>query len=257
MAHCGNVPVTAPAHQAFALPLKLRWPDRFDATALCIGAAAPDIAFGFAPWIGWRNHDLEGLLFFCIPFTVLAASILRYRGAKRLFPYLPDLGPLQLRSYAVIGERRPRPIVTLTSAFIGATNHIVVDAFTHQGRWGSTFFGLDAGAGALPIRGGMTLARWLQYLGHSVGSVVGLVLFVAVTSGGLLSRWYGKRAVRDARRVQPTRRQRLVVTVEAVAISAGCLWLLPDGTATEFWMITGVTLGLLITSLIAPRPKSA
>lgn len=247
------MPVTAPAHQAFALPLKLRWPERFDATALCIGAASPDIAFGFAPWIGWRNHDIEGFLFFCLPFTVLAATILRYRGAERLFPYFPDLGPLQLRSYSVIGQRRPGLLVTTISAGVGSANHIVVDAFTHEGRWGSTFFGLDTVVGRLPIRGDMALARWLQYLGHTVGSAIGLLLFIAVTSGGLLARWYGKRQVRDARRVTPTNKQRLIVAVEAIALTATTLWLLPEDTATEFWLITGTTLGLLATSLIAPQ----
>ena len=53
------MPLTFPAHQALVLPIKLRWPDRTDATALCVGAAAPDLLYA-VPGIGAQGHSLLG-----------------------------------------------------------------------------------------------------------------------------------------------------------------------------------------------------
>jgi hypothetical protein len=39
------MPTSVPSHQAAVLPLKIKWPDKFDGTSLCVGSLAPDI-----PW---------------------------------------------------------------------------------------------------------------------------------------------------------------------------------------------------------------
>ena len=68
------MPMTFPAHQGLILPVVRRWPNFFDALALSVGAAMPDITdtiLGF-PINGyfkqWYGHSLIGIFtldFFC------------------------------------------------------------------------------------------------------------------------------------------------------------------------------------------------
>ena len=61
------MPMTFPAHQGLILPVVRRWPNSFDALALSVGAAMPDITdtvLGF-PINGyfkqWYGHSLIGI----------------------------------------------------------------------------------------------------------------------------------------------------------------------------------------------------
>src|SRR5512134_3337183 len=61
------MPMTFPAHQGLILPVARRWPNSFDALALSVGAAMPDITdtiLGF-PINGyfkqWYGHSLIGI----------------------------------------------------------------------------------------------------------------------------------------------------------------------------------------------------
>src|SRR5215510_13111556 len=61
------MPMTFPAHQGLILPVVRRWPNSFDALALSVGAAMPDITdtiLGF-PLNGyfkqWYGHSLLGI----------------------------------------------------------------------------------------------------------------------------------------------------------------------------------------------------
>jgi hypothetical protein len=66
------MPFAFPSHQGLIAPLWRRWPALFDAPALCVGAAMPDVIDGFVG--AWRGHlgqnighSLAGLAVFCIP----------------------------------------------------------------------------------------------------------------------------------------------------------------------------------------------
>lgn len=74
------MPVTFPAHQAVVLPIKLRWPDRTDATAMCVGAAAPDLWYPVAG-VGGSAHSLAGVVVGAVPLTLLICWALRRRSA--------------------------------------------------------------------------------------------------------------------------------------------------------------------------------
>ncbi|MEM7321801.1 MAG: DUF4184 family protein [Actinomycetota bacterium] len=249
------MPVTFPAHQGLIVGAKLRWPSAVDGTALCIGAAAPDLAYALGGWLSRNSHEPVGLLVWALPFTLLATALTRWRAASGVFAAVPDLGPLALRSFRVLGARRPRWTITVVSAVIGVASHVVVDAFTHRGRWGANALGLNEVIGTVPIIGEMSGARVLQYVGHTVGSVLFLAAVGVIATTGRLERWYGHRAVTRARSARFDRRITTafwlvaatpVVAVIAVTLSRGTSPLFPVVTASAFSLLgTGALFGPL------------
>lgn len=211
------MPVTFPAHQGLILAVKLRWPRHVDATALCIGAAAPDLAYPLGLWMNRQSHTALGLALWAVPFGVGAAVVTRRWAASGIFACLPDLGRFQLRSYRVLSARRPPLWQTLTSTLIGGASHILIDGFTHTGRWGADWLNLNGTAFTAPLRGTMTSARVLQYLGHTGGTLLFAALLLVIASSGRLVSWYGDEAVNEARSVRAPRRQRLGFAALVVA----------------------------------------
>jgi hypothetical protein len=195
----GGVPVTFPAHQGLIVPVKLRWPRAVDGTALCIGAATPDLAYPLGPWLSAQSHTILGLLVWSVPATLVMAALVRWRAADGIFASMPDLGPLRLRSYRVLGWRRPAIVVTAISAVVGSGSHVLIDGFTHAGRWGASALGLNDEVGTVPIRGALTGAQVLQYLGHVGGSLLFVGALVTMASSSHLESWYGADAVARAR----------------------------------------------------------
>jgi Domain of unknown function (DUF4184) len=129
------VPFTFLAHQSFVLPLKIKRPAWFDATALCVGSMAPDLAYPLGSWLGRRSHTLVGLIVWSIPFTVVASVLVRTQVAPTAFAHLPDAGPFRLHSFRALRRRRPCRLVTVVSAALGSGSHVVIDGFTHTGRF--------------------------------------------------------------------------------------------------------------------------
>jgi hypothetical protein len=247
------MPLTFPAHQAVVLPIKLRWPDRTDATAMCVGAAAPDLLYPVAG-IGSSGHSIAGVLIGAVPLTLAICWLLRWRSALGVFANLLDAGPFRLHSYRVITQRRPGAWTTLLSALFGALSHVVIDAFTHGGRWGSDLLGLDEVLFTAPLRGAMTGARVLQYLGHSLGSLIAIGLFLYIGRSRRLEQWYGEAAVTDARTftLPPMARVRFWVVLVSVAllVTAG---LSAAGGSLTFSAIDGLVFGTLVAGALPTR----
>ena len=193
------MPLTVPAHQSLVLPLKLRWPRHLDGVALCIGSAAPDLAYPLGAWLNANSHNAVGIVTWSIPVTVVFTVLLRRRAAGSVLAQLPDLGPIRLRSYRVIGQRRSPLHQTVVGAAIGAGSHVLVDGFTHIDRFGSRWLGMGGVGVDLPIIGPLTSAKLLQYLGHSLGSIAAVLLLVHIGRSRLMERWYGAGAVAEAR----------------------------------------------------------
>lgn len=241
------MPLTFPAHQAPVLPLKLWRPHLVDGTALCASAAAPDLAYPFGSWVAHESHTAIGVALWAIPFTVLVCAAIRWRAAAGVFAHLPDLGPLRLRSYRVLVRRRPPVAVTLLSALVGSASHVVIDAFTHEGRWGSKWLNLDHVIGDAPIRGELTVARALQYLGHVGGTVVGLALLIDIGRKRLLERCYGCDAVATDRMVSVSSLQRLVFwTIALVPPFAAAAWASASERNPTFATLAAAVVGLLV-----------
>ncbi len=243
------MPLTFPAHQAPVLPLKFWRPRWFDGTALVVGSAAPDIQQA-APWLQFRSHHVYGVVFFSLPFTVIYCLVLRRWSADGLFGSLPDFGPLRLRSYRVLGYRRPRLAVTISSALLAAAIHVFIDSFTHINRWGSNLFGLNTIWFELP-NGPFSTARIIQYTGHSLGSLVGILMFVWLASSRRLNHWYGEDTVIAARSAPVASRAPLrtaLVLAVSLAIAAG--WFAVQRSNIFFIAGACLVVGLLVAGAV-------
>ncbi len=247
------MPLTFPAHQGLVAAAKLRWPRWVDGTALCIGAAAPDLAYPLGSWMAHHSHSSIGLLVWALPFTLLASELTRRWSAAGIFAHLPDCGPLRLRSYRVLAQRRPLRVVTFLSAVVGATSHVLVDSFSHTGRWGADLLGLDVVLFTLPYPGPVSAADLVQVLGHFLGALAFLIVLIEIAGSGRLEAWYGDDAVETARAVIPTTSERVgfwtPVIGSTVAAFVGAAVL---GGTVLFWPITALTIALLVAGAIVP-----
>ncbi len=257
------MPATFPAHQGIVIPAKLRWPDRVDATALCVGAAAPDLAYPLGAWLNRQSHTAIGLLVWALPVTMVITTVIRRGAASGIFACLPDLGPLRLRSYRVLSTRRPGPMTTLGSAIVGSGSHVVIDGFTHAGRWGATWLGLNDVLLVAPLRGDLSGARALQYLGHVGGTVLFVLALLAIASSGHLGRWYGAEAVDRARAVSASRPVRLLFV--SMVVGPTVLGVVGSGRSGVDAVFLGQTIGLVAllvagvvvdAILASPRPST-
>jgi hypothetical protein len=114
-----------PSHQGLILPLWVRYPRRFEAVALCVGATMPDLV-DFAAWpfrgeLGhWMGHSLFGLMLACIPVGIALTWLARRYTPRSLRSRLED-------------PRAPAPTVggDVLSVGIGALSHIVFDLVSH------------------------------------------------------------------------------------------------------------------------------
>ncbi len=249
------MPVTFPAHQAPVLMAKLVRPTWFDGTALVVAAAAPDLNAAFSPHdSAFRSHGVEGLILFSIPFAVIYSIVLRRWCAEGLFGALPDLGPLRIRSYQVLPQRRPPLATTIASAVLGAGLHIFIDSFTHRNRWGSDLLGLNNFLFEA-IGREFTTARVFQYLGHTVGSLIGAALFMVIASSGHLERWYGAEALAAAR-ARPFDRPAPLRLLAAVALGQvpALLWITFVASEAAIFMVgLCFTLSLLAGGFLNTR----
>ena len=132
------MPMTFPAHQGLILPVVRRWPNSFDALALSVGAAMPDIAdtiLGF-PLNGyfkqWYGHSLIGIftfdllggLFITWLITVIAGRF------QAFLPKAPTRDLVGGRSTDLHGRNRLR--LLSFSVFVGILSHIGFDLISHD-----------------------------------------------------------------------------------------------------------------------------
>ncbi|MGB3736101.1 MAG: DUF4184 family protein [Ilumatobacter sp.] len=248
------MPLTWFAHQVPVLGMKLARPRWFEATALCVGSMTPDLMYAFSAYLRVDTHRFPAAFVVGIPFAVVLAVIVRRVLAPVGPAQLPDVGRLQLRSYAVLASRRPHVAVTTTCATLGIGSHIVLDWFTHPGRPGVRWLGYDDTA---VTAFGVTepLAGVLQLIGHSFGSLIGLALLALIGRRRLLEDWYGVDAVEASRVWRPSTRQRSVFWATSVAgLFAGGLWG-AGGDQIEFIQRTfvGIMLGSIVGAVAVRR----
>jgi hypothetical protein len=171
------VPVTFPAHQAIVLPLKLLWPTS-DAIALCIGSAAPDLSYALLQ-TRWQfdSHYTWRAIAWGLPVTVALTWLIR----NLWFANASSWAPRAMTASMKVSASRLWTVrsfaITVMCALLGIASHVTWDAFTH----GSSpvisrvaWMRDTALHWPIPITG----ARLGQYLGHTVGSVFGLWLYV-------------------------------------------------------------------------------
>jgi hypothetical protein len=251
-----HVPLTFPAHQTFVIPLKLWRPRWFDGAALVVGSGSPDLFNAFANFDTFDSHERDGIAV-AVPFAIIYAILLRRFAADGLFGSMPDLGALRVNSYRVLKAGRPRFLVTASSGVIGVASHVLVDTFTHTNRFGANLFGLNRVLFEGPM-GPVHAAKMLQYIGHTFGSLAGVVLFVLVVSRRHLSDWYGAEEVILARdRAMPNRARSVAVSVVTFSVAVGVIWGWVLGTLPIFHVGLCVVLAFLVVGIINGRTGDA
>jgi hypothetical protein len=253
------LPFTYVSHQAPAVALKLIRPRWFDGTALVIGSMAPDFAYAFrGSRLHFSAHTPLGILWFCLPVTMLICWAIRARVAEVAFAQLPDT-PLRLHDYRVLGGRRPWFVTTAISAVVGAFTHSVWDTFTHNGRWGVRHVAFLREYLFQVNDFHFTMARLLQYVSHFVGAAVTIGLLWWIAHRRLLAKWYGP-AYDALGPVALTSRERLRFwSIAALGTALGVVWMLGPRspyTADILRVSLGLAAGVAVAAFSAPRTRA-
>ncbi|GAA5025184.1 hypothetical protein GCM10023258_17960 [Terrabacter aeriphilus] len=234
-----------PSHAVVAIPLRrLGLP----LAAAAVGAMAPDVAMFLPGLFAYRHtHSVTGVATTDLALGVVVVTTWWAVLRAPVIDVLPDAVRRNLR-LDVPGWRSPRWWASVVAGVVvGSVTHVVWDAFTHAGRWGSELLPwLTTPVGPWP------LTRWLQYL-SGIGGLV-----------GILAWWW---AVQRRRRLEPagaadrvTYRPSLAGrpgTTAAVPESArttGARWL---RTALRALPVAGGLCGLLLGVLTTGPDRAA
>jgi hypothetical protein len=199
------MPVT-PAHAAAAWPLRKIAP-RLPLSALVIGAMSPDYEYflRLAP-ITRMAHKPAGLIFFCLPVSLVVWLVFR----RLVRPALLELLPPGLA--ASLGNAASSWPLALAAMTLGAISHVFWDGFTHQNDWAVDLWPALRSR-PLPDLLPLPWYKLLQYASSIVGSLA-LVAWAA--------RWTASRPARD-RAWSPGQRSRSIRVVGWILfVSAVC-----------------------------------
>ena len=134
------------SHQAPGLVLKIKYPDKFDGTALCISTFVPDLTAlvdFFLPFtLRGISHSFLGLIYYTIPLTLLLVLLFR----KNILPYLSQvaknegrlsksLNYLGIDAWDKLKNKkydRKSLVIAIYSAFIGGLTHLLLDLPSHE-----------------------------------------------------------------------------------------------------------------------------
>jgi Domain of unknown function (DUF4184) len=229
------------SHAAAVLPLAIGRPGRtLVPTALVIGSMVPDLPYFVPPYRGsdW-THAAYG------PVTVDLAAGLALLAIWHFLLVRPlaDFAPTWMR------QRLPHPVPlrgarwgwAALSVVLGSYTHVLLDAFTHPGRWGTTHLAwLNSPVGPLPA------FKWLQF-GLGVFGLLVLAVWAVV--------WLDDARPRSAVRSRLTSSQRaagwltvLVAFVASVVMIGVSRF--RDGLAAESVAVAVVTGSMSLTTAV-------
>ncbi len=200
------------SHQAPGLVLKIKYPDKFDGTALCISAFTPDLTSlvdFFLPFtLRGISHSLLGLFYYTIPLTLLLTVLFR----KQIFPYLSrvankggrlskPLNYLGIDAWDKLKNKnydRKSLIIAIYSAFIGGFTHLLLDLPSHE--YIELFFPWVIFQS--PKFFLYSIWRWQNYnftiyeLIWNIESLITLIVAIYalryIKKNSLISKWYGE-----------------------------------------------------------------
>ncbi|HSP76890.1 MAG TPA: DUF4184 family protein [Myxococcaceae bacterium] len=170
------MPVTLPAHAAAVLPFLRRSREGAWATALVVGASAPDFSYVVRyvwPEASAQAHDLPGFLLFSLPAGLLLLLWLEALVLPALRRTVPEVGGVQWGRFLRTGglPRTPRGWgLVLVALGLGAATHVLWDGFTHRHQWPAEALYPHV---RVPVGGReLPLARVLQHGSSLVGSLL-------------------------------------------------------------------------------------
>jgi hypothetical protein len=143
------MPLTFPAHQGLILPVVRKWPDTFNALALSVGAAMPDITdtvLGFlinGYFKQWYGHALIGVftldfvggLFITWLIAILTTRFLKYESVSQRLSTFFTNAPSNNDSAAgrnTVLRWRSRLGLWSFSVFVGILSHVGFDLISHN-----------------------------------------------------------------------------------------------------------------------------
>lgn len=140
------MPASFPSHQGIVLPLKIRYPDKFDGTSLCVGSFAPDLAWFVSVFfqnLPDRGFHSVGELIYTVPISLflviifdkvllpLAASLAKEEHLGMISQLLAFFG---IDEYKVLIRKdiSLKWLVKATySVLLGIFSHFLLDLPTH------------------------------------------------------------------------------------------------------------------------------
>lgn len=134
------MPMTFPAHQGLILPVVRRWPHSFDALALSIGAAMPDLTdtiLGFSIngyFKQWYGHSLIGIFTLdlmgglCLTWSLAGLA----RPLKTFVSKAPSVRAAEDASSRPIVRQRNRLRLWSFSVLVGILSHVGFDLISHD-----------------------------------------------------------------------------------------------------------------------------
>ncbi len=206
------------SHQAPGLLLKIKYPRKFDGTALCISTLVPDFNLLVNPFLtfDFRNitHSLLGLLIFTIPLTIILTMLFsRYIG-----PFIANIAKRGSRIYKPLRYygldewdhlkkkkyNRRYFVVASYSAFIGGLTHLLLDLPAHK--YNLMFFPLvmlnpdfllysikDFGIitiGPIQYNANLTVYQLIWFIETLITFVIALYLLRYMKKRNLIKNWY-------------------------------------------------------------------
>jgi len=126
------------AHPAIVLPLKIKWKDHFNLTALVLGSMAPDFEYFVKMRIESKiGHSFIGFIVFDLPLVIIISLVFHFIVKNTLILHLPEKVNSFIRqdkedSLFKKGKWFRGILIFIYSAIIGMFSHTLWDAFTHE-----------------------------------------------------------------------------------------------------------------------------
>ena len=212
------MPSAVVSHQAPGLLLKVKYPHKFDGTALCISAFVPDLNVLVDPFLpfSFRNitHSFLGLFIYIIPLTIILTILFcTYIG-----PFVANIAKRESRIYKPLkffgidewdnlkNKKYSKRffIVATYSALLGGLTHLLLDLPAHK--WIELFFPIvmlspdillysiiDFGPiniGPIRIDRNLTIYQLIWIIEDTITLITSLYLLRYIKKRNLISKWY-------------------------------------------------------------------
>ena len=212
------MPSSVISHQAPGLLLKIKYPSKFDGTALCISTIIPDINILFDPFLpfNFRNftHSLLGLVLLTVPLTLILTVIFCMNIGhffanidKKNGFFSKPLNYFGIDGWDNLKKKKFNKrffIVASYSALIGGLTHLLLDLPAHENI--EMFFPIilqspdillysiiDFGPiaiGQTQIERNLTVYGLIWIIETLITLVIALYLLRYVKKRDLISKWY-------------------------------------------------------------------
>ncbi len=206
------------SHQAPGLLIKIKYPSKFDGTALCLSTLVPDLNVLIDPFLSFsfRNltHSLLGLIIYTIPLTIILTIIFCRnispfvaKIAKRdnvIYKPLKYFGVDEWDNFKKKKYNKRYFIVASYSALIGGLTHLLLDLPAHE--YVELFFPIilqnpnfllysiiDFGPitiGSMQIERNLTVYQLIWMIETLITFVIALSLLRYIKKRNLISKWY-------------------------------------------------------------------